>query len=90
MKLKQYSEDTIKHVLQEYDEMILQILDCHYFNFDDYNQQDIQKCLNKILLDLEYKPETSKLYMNRYDHESVDVFRLSFEIQKKINSEEIG
>ena len=62
----------------------------HYFNFDDYNKEDIQECLEKILLDLEYKPETDNLYMDLYDSESVDVFRLSFEIQKKINRGEIG
>ncbi|WP_042708035.1 hypothetical protein [Methanobrevibacter wolinii] len=90
MKLKEYPEETIKQVLAVYDEMILQILDYHYFNFDDYNKEDIQDCLEKILLNLEYKPETQNLYMDLYDSESVDVFRLSFEIQKKINRGEIG
>lgn len=90
MKLKEYPKETIKQVLAVYDEMILQILDYHYFNFDDYNKEDIQECLEKILLDLEYKPETDNLYMDLYDSESVDVFRLSFEIQKKINRGEIG
>lgn len=90
MKLKKYPKETIKQVLAVYDEMILQILDYHYFNFDDYNKEDIQECLEKILLNLEYKPETQKLYMDLYDSESVDVFRLSFEIQKKINRGEIG
>ena len=90
MKLKKYPDKTIKQILAVYDEMILQILDYHYFNFDDYNKKDIQECLEKILLNLEYKPETQKLYMDLYDSESVDVFRLSFEIQKKINRGEIG
>ena len=90
MKLKEYPKETIKQVLAVYDEMILQILYYHYFNFDDYNKEDIQECLEKILLDLEYKPETDNLYMDLYDSESVDVFRLSFEIQKKINRGEIG
>ena len=90
MKLKEYPKETIKQVLAVYDEMILQILDYHYFNFDDYNKEDIQECLEKILLDLEYKPETDNLYMDLYDSESVDVLRLSFEIHKKINRGEIG